>query len=51
MPHVVEPAGGVDRALLAFIVDAYDEEIVADRKRTVLRLHPAIAPVKAAVLP
>ena len=51
VPHVVEPAGGVDRALLAFLVDAYDEEIVADRKRTVLRLHPAIAPVKAAVLP
>ena len=50
-PHVIEPAGGVDRALLAFIVDAYDEEIVADRERTVLRLHPKIAPVKAAVLP
>jgi glycyl-tRNA synthetase len=50
-PHVIEPAGGVDRALLAFLVDAYDEEIVAERKRTVLRLHPRIAPVKAAVLP
>jgi len=50
-PHVIEPAGGVDRALLAFVVDAYDEEIVAERERTVLRLHPRIAPVKAAVLP
>jgi glycyl-tRNA synthetase len=51
VPHVIEPAGGADRALLAFLVDAYDEEIVADRLRTVLRLHPKIAPVKAAVLP
>jgi glycyl-tRNA synthetase len=51
VPHVVEPAGGADRALLAFLVDAYDEEEVAGRGRTVLRLHPEIAPVKAAVLP
>jgi glycyl-tRNA synthetase len=51
VPYVIEPAGGVDRALLAFMIDAYDEEVVADRKRTVLRLHPQIAPVKAAVLP
>jgi glycyl-tRNA synthetase len=51
VPHVIEPAGGVDRALLAFLIDAYDEEVVADRERTVLRLHPQIAPVKAAVLP
>jgi len=51
IPHVIEPAGGVDRSLLAFIVDAYDEEEVAGRERTVLRLHPQIAPVKAAVLP
>jgi len=50
-PHVIEPAGGVDRALLAFLVDAYDEEVVAERERVVLRLHPRIAPVKAAVLP
>ncbi len=50
-PHVIEPAGGVDRALLAFLVDAYDEEDVADRQRVLLRLHPRIAPVKAAVLP
>jgi glycyl-tRNA synthetase len=51
VPHVVEPAAGVNRSLLAFMVDAYDEEVVADRPRTVLRLHPEIAPVKVAVLP
>jgi glycyl-tRNA synthetase len=51
VPHVIEPAGGADRAFLAFLVDAYDEEEVAGRGRTVLRLHPGIAPVKAAVLP
>jgi glycyl-tRNA synthetase len=51
VPYVVEPAGGPDRAFLAFMVDAYDEEIVVDRQRTVLRLHPRIAPVKAAILP
>jgi glycyl-tRNA synthetase len=51
VPHVIEPAGGPDRALLAFLVDAYDEEVVAERQRTVLRLHPQIAPVKAAILP
>jgi len=50
-PHVIEPAAGVNRAMLAFICDAYDEEEVAGRERTVLRLHPQIAPVKAAVLP
>jgi len=50
-PHVVEPALGVNRSLLAFLVDAYDEEVVAERERTVLRLHPALAPVKVAVLP
>jgi glycyl-tRNA synthetase len=51
VPHVVEPAAGADRALLAFLVDAYDEEVVGERERVVLRLHPKIAPVKAAVLP
>ena len=39
------------RSVLAFLCDAYDEEVVADRPRTVLRLHPRLAPVKAAVLP
>jgi glycyl-tRNA synthetase len=51
VPHVIEPAAGVDRAALAFIVDAYDTEEVEGRKRTVLRLHPRMAPVKVAVLP
>jgi glycyl-tRNA synthetase len=51
VPHVIEPAAGVDRSLLAFVVDAYDVEEVEGRKRTVLRLHPRLAPVKAAVLP
>ncbi len=57
VPHVIEPAAGVDRATLAFLVDSYDEEFVEregtgeGEKRTVLRLHPRLAPVKAAVLP
>ena len=51
VPHVIEPAAGVDRAALAFIVDAYDTEEIEGRKRTVLRLHPRMAPVKVAVLP
>ena len=52
IPYVVEPSLGCDRVLLAFLCDAYDEE--ADDKgetRVVLRLHPALAPFKAAVLP
>src|SRR4051812_1785462 len=51
VPHVIEPAISVVRSVLAFLCDAYDEEVVADRPRTVLRLHPRLAPVKAAVLP
>ncbi len=51
VPHVIEPAAGVDRAMLAFLVDAYDEEEVEGEPRTVLRLHPRLAPVKVAVLP
>jgi glycyl-tRNA synthetase len=57
VPHVIEPAAGADRAMLAFIVDAYDEEAVEregtgqGEQRTVLRLHPRLAPVKAAILP
>jgi glycyl-tRNA synthetase len=51
VPYVIEPAIGVGRAFLAFMCDAYDEEIVADRPRTLLRLHPRLAPVKVAVLP
>jgi glycyl-tRNA synthetase len=50
-PHVIEPAVSVERIFVAMLVDAYDEEIVAERERTVLRLHPLVAPVKAAILP
>ncbi len=51
VPHVIEPSAGADRATLAFMVDAYDEEEVEGRERVVLRLHPKLAPVKVAVLP
>jgi glycyl-tRNA synthetase len=51
VPHVIEPAAGVDRAMLAFLVDAYDEDEIEGETRTVLRLHPRLAPVKVAVLP
>ena len=51
VPYVIEPAISVVRSTLAFLCDAYDEEVVADRPRTLLRLHPRLAPVKAAVLP
>lgn len=50
-PYVIEPAAGVDRTALTFLMDAYDEEEVEGRQRVVLKLHPAIAPIKAAVLP
>ena len=54
IPYVIEPSLGADRVTLAFLCDAYDEEIVDAEKndtRVVLRLHPAIAPMKCAVLP
>src|SRR5246127_1706989 len=51
IPHVIEPAAGADRAMLAFMVDAYDEDEIEGESRTVLRLHPILAPVKVAVLP
>jgi len=51
VPYVIEPALGVNRSMLAFMIDAYDEEVVGERERTVLRLHPQLAPVKAAILP
>ena len=51
-PYVVEPSLGADRVALAFLVDAYDEETVGENDvRVVLRLHPALAPYKAAILP
>ncbi len=51
VPHVIEPAAGADRATLAFLVDAYDEEDVEGDQRVLLRLHPQLAPIKVAVLP
>jgi len=51
VPHVIEPSLGLNRSLLTFLIDAYDEEVVAERDRTVLRLHPRLAPVTTAVLP
>ncbi len=50
-PYVIEPSGGVDRAVLAFLVDAYRVETVKDRKRVYLALDKRLAPIKAAVLP
>ena len=51
VPYVIEPAAGVDRMLLAFLVEAYREEEVRGEKRVVLRFHPELAPVSVAVLP
>ncbi len=57
IPYVIEPSLGADRMALAFLCDAYDEEVVGQDKngkddiRVVLHLHPALAPFKAAVLP
>ena len=50
-PYVIEPAAGATRATFAFLIDAYHQEKVNDETRTVLRLDPRLAPVKAAVLP
>jgi len=50
-PHVIEPAVSIERIFVALLCDAYHEEVVGERDRTVLRLHPKIAPVKAAILP
>jgi len=55
VPYVIEPSLGVDRVMLALLIDAYDEENIGtdgnEDIRTVLRIHPALAPFKAAVLP
>ncbi len=51
VPYVIEPAMGVDRAVLAALLDGYSEEQVAGEKRVVLRLRPSLAPIKVAVLP
>ena len=50
-PYVIEPSAGVDRKVLAFMMDAYTEEEVRGEKRIVLKLHPELAPIKVAVLP
>ena len=51
VPHVVEPAAGATRAMMAFLLAAYDEDTIGGEARTVLRLHPRLAPNKVAVLP
>ena len=54
IPYVVEPSLGVERTVLSVLCDAYDEEVIDEAKndvRTVLHLHPALAPIKAAILP
>jgi glycyl-tRNA synthetase len=51
VPYVVEPAAGVNRAMAAFLLAAYDEDVVNEESRTVLRLHPRLAPYQVAVLP
>ena len=51
LPYVIEPSGGVDRALLAFLVDAYHEETVKGEKRVVLKFHKDLSPIKVSVLP
>ncbi len=51
LPYIIEPSGGVDRSLLAFLIDAYREEKVKGDKRVVLGFHKFLAPVKVAVLP
>lgn len=51
IPYIIEPSGGVDRAALAFLVDAYSEEKVKDETRAVLKFSKGLAPIKAAVLP
>jgi glycyl-tRNA synthetase len=50
-PHVIEPSAGATRAMMAFLLAAYDEDEIGGERRTVLRLHPRLAPFQAAVLP
>jgi glycyl-tRNA synthetase len=51
VPHVIEPAAGATRTMMAFLIDAYHEDEIGGEARTVLRLHPRLAPYKVAVLP
>jgi glycyl-tRNA synthetase len=50
-PYVIEPSAGVDRSALAFLIDAYDEELAEGETRVVLHFHPELAPIKVAILP
>jgi glycyl-tRNA synthetase len=51
IPHVIEPAAGLGRTMLALLCEAYDTDDIGGEQRTVLRLHPSMAPIKVAVLP
>ena len=52
IPYVIEPSGGVDRITLSFLMDAYEEQkLEGGKERTVLHLHPDLAPIKVAVIP
>lgn len=51
LPFIIETSAGASRGFMAFLVDAYDEEEVKGEMRTVLRLHPKLAPIKAAIFP
>ncbi len=51
LPHVIEPAAGLGRTVLALLCEAYDTDEIGGETRTVLRLHPSVAPIKVAVLP
>jgi glycyl-tRNA synthetase len=51
VPYVIEPSAGADRATLAFLCEAYDEDTVEGETRLVMRFHPRLAPIKAAILP
>lgn len=51
IPYVIEPSGGIDRSILAFLTDSYKEEEVRGEKRVSLAIHKSLAPIKAAILP
>jgi len=51
IPYIIEPSAGVDRSALAFLCDAYDEDLAEGELRVLLHLHPDLAPIKVAVLP
>jgi len=51
IPYVIEPSAGVDRSALAFLIDAYDEELAEGETRVVFHFHPELAPIKVAILP